>query len=79
MYLKGIYDASNVPGFALGSTMMGFSIIAKEAGFNFWFSSIGIGSEFTAISEFDTDLCFGFANFGHLSADLYSFKKNEPN
>ena len=36
MYLKGIYDASNVPGFALGSTMMGFSIIAKEAGFNFW-------------------------------------------
>lgn len=36
MYLKGIYDASNVPGFALGSTMMGFSIIAKEAGFNLW-------------------------------------------
>ena len=36
MYLRGIFDAINVPGFALGSTMMGFSIIAKEAGFNIW-------------------------------------------
>ena len=36
MYAKGVFDAVNVPGFALGSTMMGFSIIAKEAGFSIW-------------------------------------------
>ena len=35
-YIKGILDAINVPGFALGSTMMGFSVIAKEAGFDIW-------------------------------------------
>ena len=33
---RGIGDAVNIPGFALGSTMMGFSVIAKEAGLNFW-------------------------------------------
>ena len=35
-YIKGILDAINVPGFALGSTMIGFSVIAKEAGFDIW-------------------------------------------
>ena len=36
IFLKGILDAINVPGFALCSTMVGFSVIAKEAGFNIW-------------------------------------------
>lgn len=35
-YIKGILNAINVPGFALGSTMIGFSVIAKEAGFDIW-------------------------------------------
>ena len=38
--LKGIIDAINVPGFALGSTMMGFSVIAKESGFDIWMALI---------------------------------------
>jgi len=33
---RGIIDAINIPGFALGSTMIGFAVIAKEAGFDFW-------------------------------------------
>lgn len=33
--LKGFLDAATLPGIALGSTMMGFSTIAKEAGFDF--------------------------------------------
>ena len=32
----GVSDAINVPGFALFSTMVGFSTIAKEAGFDIW-------------------------------------------
>ena len=32
----GVLDAINIPGFALGSTMTGFAVIAKEAGFDFW-------------------------------------------
>jgi len=31
------------------------------------------------VGEFGTDLCIGFADFGHLSADLYAFEKGEPN
>lgn len=34
--IAGIIDASGVPGIALGSTMMGFAVIAREAGFDFW-------------------------------------------
>ena len=33
---RGAVDAVNIPGFALGSTMTGFAVIAKEAGFDFW-------------------------------------------
>ena len=33
---RGIADGINIPGFALGSTMTGFAVIAKEAGFDFW-------------------------------------------
>ena len=33
---RGVVDAVNIPGFALGSTMTGFAVIAKEAGFDFW-------------------------------------------
>ena len=33
---RGVVDAINIPGFALGSTMTGFAVIAKEAGFDFW-------------------------------------------
>jgi predicted branched-subunit amino acid permease len=32
----GILDAISIPGFALASTMIGFAVIAKEAGFDFW-------------------------------------------
>ena len=32
--VRGVFEASNVPGFALGGTMIGFSTIAKEAGFD---------------------------------------------
>ncbi len=34
--LRGVVDAVNIPGFALGSTMTGFAVIAKEAGFDLW-------------------------------------------
>jgi predicted branched-subunit amino acid permease len=43
--ITGILDAANVPGFALGSTMMGFAAIARESGFDFWmtfFTSLGV-------------------------------------
>ncbi len=33
---RGVVDAVNIPGFALGSTMIGFAVIAKEAGFDMW-------------------------------------------
>ena len=36
----GVSDAINVPGFALFSTMVGFSTIAKEAGFDIWQVSV---------------------------------------
>ena len=36
LHRTGIRDAINVPGFALFSTMVGFSTIAKEAGFDIW-------------------------------------------
>ena len=32
--VRGVFEASNIPGFALGGTMIGFSTIAKEAGFD---------------------------------------------
>ena len=38
-------DAANVPGIALGSTMMGFASIARESGFDFWmtfFTSLSV-------------------------------------
>ena len=41
----GMLDAANVPGIALGSTMMGFAAIARESGFDFWmtfFTSLGV-------------------------------------
>ena len=34
--IAGVLDAANVPGIALGSTMMGFAAIARESGFDFW-------------------------------------------
>ena len=34
--IAGVFDASSVPGIALGCTMMGFAVIAREAGFDFW-------------------------------------------
>ncbi|NBX07382.1 MAG: branched-chain amino acid ABC transporter permease, partial [Proteobacteria bacterium] len=43
--ITAILDAANVPGFALGSTMMGFAAIARESGFDFWmtfFTSLGV-------------------------------------
>ena len=36
MIVRGVLDATHVPGFALGGTMIGFSTIAKEAGFDLW-------------------------------------------
>ena len=38
--IAGILDAANVPGIALGSTMMGFAAIARESGFDFWMTFI---------------------------------------
>ena len=34
--IAGVLDAANVPGIALGCTMMGFAAIARESGFDFW-------------------------------------------
>ena len=36
LYRAGILDAINVPGFALFFTMVGFSTLAKDAGFDVW-------------------------------------------
>ncbi len=36
LWLIGIRDGVNVPGFALMSTMIGFASIAREAGFDVW-------------------------------------------
>ena len=38
--IAGVLDAANVPGIALGSTMMGFAAIARESGFDFWMTLI---------------------------------------
>ena len=43
--IAGVLDAANVPGIALGCTMMGFAAIAKESGFDFWmtfFTSLSV-------------------------------------
>jgi len=40
LYRVGVIDATNVPGFALFSTMVGFSTLAKDAGFDVWLSAI---------------------------------------
>ena len=45
IHITGILDAANVPGIALGSTMMGFAAIARESGFDFWmtfFTSLSV-------------------------------------
>ena len=36
LYRVGVVDALNVPGFALFFTMVGFSTLAKDAGFDIW-------------------------------------------
>ena len=36
LYRVGVVDALNVPGFALFFTMVGFSTLAKDAGFDVW-------------------------------------------
>ena len=39
LYRAGILDALNVPGLALFFTMVGFSTLAKHAGFDLWLVS----------------------------------------
>ena len=38
--LRGAVDALALPALALGSTMMGFGAIAREAGFDFWMTTL---------------------------------------
>ena len=38
--LRGALDALALPALALGSTMMGFGAIAREAGFDFWMTTL---------------------------------------
>lgn len=40
LYRMGITDALNVPGLALFFTMVGFSALAKDAGFDIWLASM---------------------------------------
>ena len=37
---RGALDALALPALALGSTMMGFGAIAREAGFDFWMTTL---------------------------------------
>ena len=40
LYRLGVFDALNVPGLALFFTMVGFSTLAKDAGFDLWLVSV---------------------------------------
>lgn len=46
LWLIGIRDAVNVPGFALMSTMVGFASIAREAGFDIWMAMVTTATVF---------------------------------
>ena len=52
--------------------------VSPKQALTFGLEFIGNGCGFTFVGEFSTDLCIGFANFGHLSADLYAFEKGGP-
>ena len=46
LWLIGIRDGVNVPGFALMSTMIGFATIAREAGFDIWMALVTTATVF---------------------------------
>ena len=46
LWLIGIRDGINVPGFALMSTMIGFASIAREAGFDIWMAMVTTAAVF---------------------------------
>ena len=46
IWLIGIRDGVNVPGFALMSTMIGFASIAREAGFDVWMTLVTTATVF---------------------------------
>ena len=46
LWLIGIGDAVNVPGFALMSTMLGLASIAREAGFDVWMTMVTTATVF---------------------------------
>ncbi|MDB2390160.1 AzlC family ABC transporter permease [Alphaproteobacteria bacterium] len=46
LWLIGIRDGINVPGFALMSTMTGFASIAREAGFDIWMTLVTTATVF---------------------------------
>ena len=64
LIFQGFLNAANVPGFALFGTMLGFSVLAKEAGFDFWMAI------FTTITVWGLPGQVAFASFYATSSSL---------